>query len=282
MPGIYLRNGATGDLELASAAGLSEEFQKNVSHAAAGSDGWTLVNQETPVYCSLQEEMNWPCREAFVAEGIRSVAVVPILYKGGIIFCFNSGARGVDTIPASSRSTLELIGAQLGHIVARLQAEEGRRSDLQRLKHIEEVLEARTRSLEEMNAALKVLLAGRERDKHEVEEKVLSNVEQLIQPYLRKLKASTVDFTQRAWIDIVEANLRQITSPFLKNTLAFNFTPKELEVIQFMKEGRTTKEIAGLLHVCPGAIDIHRHHIRKKLGLNNKKVNLQAYLFSMV
>ena len=133
-----------------------------------------------------------------------------------------------------------------------------------------------------MNAALKVLLNGREKDKYELAERVMSNVEQLIQPYVRKLKASKLDVSQEAWVDIIETNLREITSPFLKNAGAFNFTPKELEVIQLLKEGRSTKEIAELLHVCEGAVEMHRHRVRKKLGLNKKKTNLQAYLFSLV
>ena len=43
--GIYLRNSATGDLELASSAGLSEEFLKKVARVAAGSDAWSLVHK---------------------------------------------------------------------------------------------------------------------------------------------------------------------------------------------------------------------------------------------
>ena len=88
--------------------------------------------------------MDMPYREALVAEGIRVFAVIPILYQGGIIACFNAGSRGTDTIPASSRSTLELIGAQFGNIIARLQAEQELQKDLQRRKQIEETLEIKS------------------------------------------------------------------------------------------------------------------------------------------
>jgi PAS domain S-box-containing protein len=271
--GIYLRNSATGDLELASSAGLSEEFLKRVAWAAAGS--------EKPEYFSVDENMNMPYREAFLAEGIRSVAVIPVLYEGSIVACFNAASCGTYSIPASSRSTLELIGVQLDGILARLQAEQEVQKDLQSHKQMEETLDIKARSLEEMNSALKVLLSGREKDKNELTERVTSNVEQLIQPYVRKLKTSKLDISQEAWVDIIETNLREITSPFLKNAATFDFTPKELEVIQLLKEGRSTKEIATLLHVCAGAIEMHRHRVRKKLGLNKKKTNLQSYLFSL-
>ncbi|MDD5168724.1 MAG: helix-turn-helix transcriptional regulator, partial [Syntrophales bacterium] len=60
-----------------------------------------------------------------------------------------------------------------------------------------------------------------------------------------------------------------------------SFTPKEIQVATLIKEGQTTKEIAKLMKVGKGAVDLHRHHIRNKLGLNNKKVNLRSYLSSL-
>jgi PAS domain S-box-containing protein len=279
--GIYLRNSATGDLELASSAGLSEEFLKEVARAAAGSDAWLFVNKkkESPAYFSVDENKKMAYREALLAEGIRSVAVIPVLYEGGVIACFNAGSRGADTIPASSRSTLELIGAQLGNIIVRLQAEQELQKDLERRKQMDETLQIKARSLEEMNRALKELLNGREKDKYDLAERVMSNVDHLVQPYVRKLKTSKLDVSQETWVDIIETNLQEITSPFLKNAAAFNFTPKEHEVIQLLKEGKNTKDIAELLHVCKGDIELHRHRIRKKLGLHKKKTNLQSYLF---
>jgi PAS domain S-box-containing protein len=279
--GIYLRNSATDDLELASSAGLSEEFLKEVARAAAGSDAWLFVNKkkESPAYLSVDENKKMAYREALIAEGIRSVAVIPVLYEGGVIACFNAGSRGADTIPASSRSTLELIGAQLGNIIVRLQAEQELQKDLEGRKQMEETLEIKARSLEEMNRALKELLNGREKDKNDLAEKVMSNVDHLVRPYVRKLKTSKLDVSQETWVDIIETNLQEITSPFLKNAAAFNLTPKEHEVIQLLKEGKSTKDIAELLHVCEGGIELHRHRIRKKLGLHNKKTNLQSYLF---
>jgi PAS domain S-box-containing protein len=282
--GIYLTDSSTGDLELVSSIGLSEEFLTKVARVAARSDEWSLVQKEkeNPVYFSAKENVDTPYREAFLAEGIRSVTFIPVLHEGGVIACFNAGSREADSIPASSRSTLELIGAQFGNIIARLQAEHEAQKDLQRRAQIEEALETKSRSLEEVNAALKVLLNGRERDNNELTGKVLSNVEQLIQPYVKKLKASNLDISQAAWVDIIETNLREITSPFLRNLDAAHFTPRELEIIQLLKEGRTSKEIGEFLHITFQGVEIHRHRIRKKLGLKNKKTNLQAHLFSLV
>ena len=75
-------------------------------------------------------------------------------------------------------------------------------------------------------------------------------------------------------LDIIETNLNKIISPFSKRIGAFNFTPKEMEVIALIKEGKTSKQIAGLLNVSLDAISQHRYQIRRKLDLNRKKTGL--------
>ncbi len=270
--GIYLRNNATGRLELAMSIGPSEELYKRITQADDA--------PETPLYTSINESL--PFRDALATEGIRSVAVIPVLHLGRFIACFNGGVCQADALPASTRSMLELMGVNLSIVIGRLRAQQELQEELSRVKRVEESFDAKTQSLEEMNAALKVLLNGREKDNHELTGKVLSNVEHLIQPYVTKLKNSKLDITQAVWIDIVETNLREITSPFLRNLNAANFTPREIEIIQLLKEGRTSKAIADLLNISFQGVEIHRHRIRKKLGLNNKKTNLQAHLFSLV
>ena len=61
----------------------------------------------------------------------------------------------------------------------------------------------------------------------------------------------------------------------------FSLTPTEVRVASLIKQERTTKEIADAFHVSESAIIYHRHNIRKKLGLNNKKINLKTYLQSL-
>ena len=60
-----------------------------------------------------------------------------------------------------------------------------------------------------------------------------------------------------------------------------HLTPQEIKVASFIKEGRSTKEIADILRITSNAVDYHRKNIRKKLGLSGKSVNLQSFLMSI-
>jgi len=151
------------------------------------------------------------------------------------------------------------------------------------LKKRERELEMKTRNLEEVNMALRVLLKQREEDKKELEEKVLSNVRESVDPYVNKLKKTPLSINQTAYINIIETHLNDIVSPFLYNLRSryLNLTSREIQIANLIREGRTTKEIAKLLNSSSDAINFHRNNIRNKLGLKNKKTNLRQYLFSL-
>jgi DNA-binding CsgD family transcriptional regulator len=116
-----------------------------------------------------------------------------------------------------------------------------------------------------------------------MEEKILANVNDLIRPYLEKLNKGHLDVNQRAYIKLIEDNISNIISPFLHNFSKKypNLTPQEIQVVALIKSGKTSKEMAELLNISERTINFHREHIRKKLGLANKKVNLRSYLLSM-
>jgi PAS domain S-box-containing protein len=151
------------------------------------------------------------------------------------------------------------------------------------LKKREMELEIKSRNLEEVNTTLKVLLKKREEDRKEIEEMFLSNIKDLVVPYVEKLKNSALQVEQRACIETLEAHLNDIISPFLTRITSkfINLTPKEIQVASLIKDGKTTKEIAVLLNISPGSVDLHRNHIRSKLGINNQNVNLRSYLLSL-
>jgi PAS domain S-box-containing protein len=144
-------------------------------------------------------------------------------------------------------------------------------------------LENKTHELEEVNAALKVLLKHREKDKKDVEEKVVANVKKLVLPYVEKLNNSRLNDRQIVYLNIIKSNLEDIITPFLHQLSSkySDLTPSEIQVADLVKEGKTTKEIAELLNSSTGTIDFHRNNLRKKLGLRNTKTNLRSFLLAL-
>jgi PAS domain S-box-containing protein len=153
----------------------------------------------------------------------------------------------------------------------------------QELTKREAELKGKSRQLREMNTALRVLLRQREEDQRELEERIVSNVKELVLPYVRKLKGMHLNEGQMSYLEIVETHLNDIVTPFLRQLVSDypHMTAKELQVATFVKEGKANKEIADLMNVSVNAIEIHRYKLRKKLSLQNKKINLRSYLLSL-
>jgi len=173
--------------------------------------------------------------------------------------------------------------AELAKINAQLQQEVEERKRAERALRKREVeLKAQSHHLEEVNTALKVLLKQREEDKKELGEVVLSNVKELISPYVERLKRGRLNTTQQTLVDIMESNLDNITSPFISRLSSkyFNLTSSEIKIANLVKEGKTNKEIAELLYLSKNTILFHRHNIRSKLHLKHKKINLRSHLLS--
>jgi len=148
------------------------------------------------------------------------------------------------------------------------------------LRKRENELTAKATELEEANAALRVLLKKRDEDRKELEEKFLFNIQELVYPFLDRLKTTRLASKQKSYLAVVESNLNSLISPYGK---AFpdgflKLTPAELQVANFITRGKTTKEIADILNLSNKTIESHRKNIRKKIGIKNKKVNLRTQL----
>ncbi len=153
----------------------------------------------------------------------------------------------------------------------------------QKITTSEKELENRANSLFEMNTALNVLIKKMELKESDFQEQVTANMQQLVLPYLKKIKDNTTDSTHKSLIDIVELNLDKITANFshqLSSSL-YGLTSAEIKVANLVKLGSTTKEIAATLHISYKTVESHRERIRKKLGISNKKINLRSHLLSI-
>ncbi len=167
----------------------------------------------------------------------------------------------------------------------RLQVELAARKQVEKtLKKRDVEVRERSRKLEETNIALQVLLNRIDEDKKELEKKLLSNVKHLISPYIEKLRKNHISSVlNETYLSIIETQLNNLLSPFSHKLSAerLALTPREIQVADLIREGKTSKEIADILHISKGVADFHRDHIRAKLGIKNNKGNLRTYLLSI-
>jgi DNA-binding NarL/FixJ family response regulator len=174
--------------------------------------------------------------------------------------------------------------AELSRANERLKSENAQRKKVeQQLRRRSKELEEKTNALTEANVALKVLLKQRDSDKQQLQESVVVNVKEMVLPYVEKIKKICTSEKQRVYADIVESRLNDIVSPFLHalRVQFYNLSPTEVQVADFIRSGKTTKEIAETMHLAESTVDYHRNNIRKKLGISGKKINLRTYLDSL-
>lgn len=236
-----------------------------------GTDGFEVVKQVR----NLDEEV-----EIIIMTGFPSVDIaVRTLKDYGAYDFLTKPIRNIEQLSITVNQSLERrrLRKEKENLIRKLTQE------IEDRRRAENALEKKTIHLEETNTALKVLLKKRDEDRTELEEKMLFNVRELVIPYLDKLRKTPLADEQNTYLDIVESNLNDIVSPFLRGMTAgyLKLTPQEIQVANLVRQGKRTKEIAELLNLSPKTIDTHRDNIRKKIGLKNKKVNLRTYLLSI-
>ncbi len=151
-----------------------------------------------------------------------------------------------------------------------------------RNRALEELRRSAT-ELEEANTALRVFMKNQGKDKQLMGEKLQTNINDLVIPYLEKLKQANLDDRHKKYVSVLESHLSDILSPFMTSFLSAHkkLTPQEIQIVDLIKKGKNTKEIAELLNASTSTIATHRNNIRKKMKLRNAKINLRTHLMSI-
>ena len=170
------------------------------------------------------------------------------------------------------RALLDTIAEQIGTIATRITAELELQDTNQQL-----ILEHK--ALQESNTALRIIMSRIEQEKHEMRQDIATNIERIIMPILNAL-LSQVNSAQKKYVELLQTNLREITSPFIGQlSHSYNsLTPTEIAICNMIRIGMTTKEIAGFRHISEATVNHHREKIRRKLKITNKEINLATFL----
>lgn len=162
---------------------------------------------------------------------------------------------------------------------------EARRQLENQVASTQEELEKIKADSTKINTALNVLLRYRETDKNDAQGTLSREVEGTVMPFLKKLKGASIDKNQTRLINILETNLQHLVKFYGRDTslsaVYQKLTPAEIQVASMVRQGLSTKIIATTLNLSAGTIGIHRKHIRKKLELDSKAINLHSYLMSL-
>jgi PAS domain S-box-containing protein len=273
-------------------ARLSQMQYKNIFNAAA--DGLVIMNfgdiiaDANPQMCKLfgysqeeflqlhgrdlspstEEHAFIKIREAIQSTGRLHLETIGLRKDGSIFDMEVQGTKFVD------HSKQQMLGV-FRDITQRKENERA-------LKSREQQLLVQAQHLQDANAALKVLLQHRDDDRKELEELLLTNFKALVLPHLESIKGTSLTDRQKNFLEMLEINLQKIVTPFLKNLKAklYNLTPAEIKVVDLIKEGKRTKEIADMLGLSKRTIDFYRYNIRKKLKLD-EKTPLNRYLLTL-
>jgi DNA-binding NarL/FixJ family response regulator len=133
----------------------------------------------------------------------------------------------------------------------------------------------------EKEAALKQILSHMEEKKSAYRSEVTSHVINLMEPVISILRGGQgrpdhkdVDRLEQYLKKIVNEDVDEFRDCFSKLTV------RELDICAAIKQGLSSKEIADQFGLSVNTVHKHRQVIRRKLCLNNKGVNLAAFLRS--
>ena len=259
---------------------IVESARYQARTAAGGHDALKMVQEKVPEIIILDLVM--PEMDGYeVCRRLKAdprSAQVPVIFLSGLISAeekvkaFEAG--GVDYI-VKPCSTIELLARLHTHLsVQRIQnslAAEVRKQTIE--------LEEKNKDLQETNLVLKRLLREIEEEKMEVSRIMQTNIERLVLPDLDRMAEAPIQ--QRYQLrDTIQTNLKDISSPVMGKDIDayFLLTPTELRVLNFIRQGRSSKEIAQALNISPQTVATHRKKIRKKLNISGKKINLTAFI----
>jgi PAS domain S-box-containing protein len=162
--------------------------------------------------------------------------------------------------------------------------------DITKIKKIEMIsdklkkrLNLQSQTLQEQETVLKYLFRQKNKEEKEITDNILSNINLLIKPYIYDLKFTLEKQESIELLNLIDENLNKITAPFankLKSDL-YKLNSREIRIAALIMEGRTSKEISGILFISTKAVDFYRSSIRKKLNIGNNDVSLRDYLLKL-
>ena len=116
----------------------------------------------------------------------------------------------------------------------------------------------------------------------DIQERVVSNLRSNILGIVDVLKKQELAKSTQDLVELLETTTLNLAHPIARNleSQLLKLTAREIQLANFIRLGKTTKELVELLNISKKTVESHRDNLRKKLGIHNKKINLRTFLNS--
>ena len=154
---------------------------------------------------------------------------------------------------------------------------------LQTLLIREKELQEKNRELHDMNTTLNIMLKRRDQEHSEIKKEIAAKTMETVLPLLKKAQTratgSTKDYMETAQANLLDVFWKHPHDSVLTDA---KLAPRELQIVNYIRQNKTSKEIADLLSLSVRTIESYRENIRKKLGIQNQEKNLKKFLTSLL
>jgi FixJ family two-component response regulator len=147
----------------------------------------------------------------------------------------------------------------------------------------EKELQEKNRELHDMNTTLNIMLKRRDQEHSEIREEIACKTVETVLPLLKKVQTQVTGST-KDYMETAQANLLNVFSRDHRDSVlaTAKLAPRELQIVNYIRQNKTSKEIADLLNLSVRTIESYRENIRKKIGIKNQKKNLKKFLISLL
>ena len=147
----------------------------------------------------------------------------------------------------------------------------------------EKELQEKNRELHDINATLNIMLKRRDKEHSEIRREIAAKTVETVLPLLKKAQ-SRANGSIRDYMETAQANLLDVFSEHPHDSILTNakLAPRELQIVHYIRQNKSTKEMADLLGLSVRTIESYRENIRKKLRITNKKKSLKKFITSLL
>jgi len=140
------------------------------------------------------------------------------------------------------------------------------------------ILDQQAKKILEYQTTLRMLSSIQDKSIREKERELITEVQTNVLPHIDVLRKFPLTHEQHCCLDIPFSNLLELGSFYMNERSPLS--PREKQIASLTKAGKTSKEIAAMLHLAPASISYHKNNIRRKLGLNGQKKDLRSHFIN--